>query len=142
MQAARTPRATERLATVSLHGTARSAEPRPTTPSLGRTADPLAFGLQARSTTISRSAERWRIRASFMTPATDALYGNTNPGPSSGTSGTTRPKFTGVNGSKVSDNTSGGGITWFCIKAKPGIWQASHVYQTIGSLSNNDVNCS
>ncbi len=75
-------------------------------------------------------------------PATDALYGNTNPGPSSGTSGTTRPKFTGVNGSKVSDNTGGGGITWFCIKAKPGIWQASHVYQTIGSLSNNDVNCS
>ena len=61
-------------------------------------------------------------------PATDALYGNTNPSFASGTSGTTRPKFTGVNGSKVSDNSGGGGITWVCIKTKPGVWQPSHAY--------------
>src|ERR1700739_2845671 len=73
-------------------------------------------------------------------PATDALYGNTNPGQSSGTSGQTRPAFTGVNGSDISDNSGGGGITWFCIKPKPGIWKTGHVYTQWNSVSRNDVN--
>jgi hypothetical protein len=46
-----------------------------------------------------------------------------------------RPKFTGVNGSKVSDSSGGGGITWVCIKAKPGIWQPSHAYPLWSSNS-------
>jgi hypothetical protein len=75
-------------------------------------------------------------------PATDALYGNGNAG-TSGTSGATRPNFTGVNGSFVGDNLgSGSGINWFCIKPKPAIWVPSHVYTLIGSVSRNDVNCS
>ena len=33
-----------------------------------------------------------------------------------------------MNGSKVSDNSGGGGITWVCIKTEPGVWQPSHAY--------------
>lgn len=73
-------------------------------------------------------------------PATDAIYVNINPGSSSGTSGTQRPKFTGVNASILHDNS----VKWFCInKPKPGIWQPSHVYQTIGvgpSPTGGDTN--
>src|SRR6266478_10150727 len=82
--AERTPHATERLATVSLRGTARSAEPRPTTQLLGRTADPLAFGLQVRSTTISRSAVRLRIRASFTTQPQTHFTATRTQGPAAG----------------------------------------------------------
>ena len=75
-------------------------------------------------------------------PASDALYGNTNPNFTTGTSGATRPNFSGINGSTISDNSGHGGITWFCIKAKPTTWIASHAYTRIGSVTNNDVNCS
>jgi hypothetical protein len=78
-------------------------------------------------------------------PASGALYGNTNAGGASGTSGAGRPNFTGVNGGTIKDNggNNGTGISWFCINAPaPGVWQPSHTYTQIGTVSGNDSNCS
>lgn len=70
-------------------------------------------------------------------PATDACYGNINPGNASGTSASSRPSFTGVNGSIVFETN--GAIKWVCIKAKPGLWQPSHTYQTFGAGTNQSI---
>ena len=77
-------------------------------------------------------------------PATNSIYENANGGNRAGTSGATRPKFTGINGQFVADNggDNGGppatnGIAWFCISPANDVWLPSHAYTNVSHDERN-----
>jgi hypothetical protein len=74
-------------------------------------------------------------------PATNSIYGNGNGSLRTGTSGSVRPSFTGINGQVIADNggDNGTGIAWFCVNPIQ-VWQHSHAYNQLGTVSRNDVN--
>lgn len=74
-------------------------------------------------------------------PGTNSIYTNANGGIRTGTSGTTSPIFTGINGQFIADNggDDGIGVSWFCINP-PQVWQPSHPYNQLGTVPRNDVN--
>ena len=79
-------------------------------------------------------------------PNTKSCYIQSNPGQTTGTSGSSYPKFVASPGASVHD----GSVKWIYIGSPngngqsgiPGQWQANHVYPTQGTATNNEaVSC-
>lgn len=79
--------------------------------------------------------------AAIYDPDTDSVYVNTNFSLSDGTSGATRPAFTGINGQFIADNggDNGTGVGWFCVKPLS-TWQNSHAYLAFAQQTHNGTN--
>jgi hypothetical protein len=69
-------------------------------------------------------------------PVSKSCYIVGNAGGASGTSGSTKPNFTGGFASQFFD----GSVKWFCLGSPttPGLWKPSTSYPALGSVSDND----